>query len=66
MLLKRPDQTEGNYLVVTIQHEGKLVLAGLREPYWRQWEGHHIPRTSRNDPGDEGETTFMTPSTVKS
>ena len=43
MLLKRPDQTEENYLVVTIQHEGNLVLAGLREPYWRQWEGHHIP-----------------------
>jgi hypothetical protein len=44
MLLKRPpDQTEENYLVVTIQHEGKLVLAGLREAYWRHWEGHSIP-----------------------
>jgi hypothetical protein len=31
------------YLVVTVQHEGKKVLAGLREAYWRQWEGHHIP-----------------------
>jgi hypothetical protein len=34
---------EENYLVVTIQHEGKPVLAGLREAYWRQWEGHYIP-----------------------
>jgi len=38
-----PDQTEENYLVVTVQQEGKRVLAGLREAYWRQWEGHHIP-----------------------
>jgi len=44
MLLKDPrDQTEENYLVVTVQHEGNPVLAGLREAYWRQWEGHHIP-----------------------
>ena len=44
MLLKGPrDQTEENYLVVTVQHEGNPVLAGLREAYWRQWEGHHIP-----------------------
>jgi hypothetical protein len=44
MLLKGPrDQTEENYLVVTVQHEGKPVLAGLREAYWRQWEGHHVP-----------------------
>jgi len=44
MLLKSPpDQTEENYLVVTVQHEGKRVLAGLREAYWRQWEGHYIP-----------------------
>lgn len=43
-LLKGPcDQTEGNYLVVTVQHEGKPVLAGLREAYWRYWEGHYIP-----------------------
>jgi hypothetical protein len=34
---------EEPYLVVTVQHEGKKVLAGLREAYWRQWEGHHIP-----------------------
>jgi hypothetical protein len=20
-----------------------LTLAGLREAYWSQWEGHHIP-----------------------
>ena len=38
-----PDQTEENYLVVTVQHGGNLVLAGLREAYWRQWEGHYIP-----------------------
>jgi hypothetical protein len=38
-----PDQIEENYLVVAIQHEGNPVLAGLREAYWRQWEGHHIP-----------------------
>ena len=44
MLLKDPrDQTEENYLVVMVQHEGKSVLAGLREAYWRQWEGHYIP-----------------------
>ena len=38
-----PDQTEENYLVVAVQHEGKTVLAGLREAYWRHWEGHDIP-----------------------
>ena len=44
MLLKGPrDQTEENYLVVTVQHEGNPVLAGLREAYWRSWEGHYIP-----------------------
>jgi len=44
MLLNDPrDQTEENYLVVTVQHESNPVLAGLREAYWRQWEGHHIP-----------------------
>ena len=32
-----------NYLVVTVQREGKSVLVGLREAYWRQWEGHYIP-----------------------
>ena len=44
MLLKSPrDQTEENYLVVTVQQKGNPVLAGLREAYWRHWEGHHIP-----------------------
>ena len=44
MLLKSArDQTEENYLVVRVQHEGKPVLAGLREAYRRQWEGHYIP-----------------------
>ena len=44
MLLKSArDQTEENYLVVTVQHEGKRVLAGLREAYWRHWESHYIP-----------------------
>jgi len=44
MLLKSPpDQTEENYLVVAVQGEGGQVLAGLREAYWRQWEGHYIP-----------------------
>ena len=43
MLFKgQRDQTEENYLVVTVQHEGNPVLAGLREAYWRHWEGHHI------------------------
>ena len=37
------DQTEETYLVVTVQHEGKRTWAGLREAYWRHWEGHHIP-----------------------
>ena len=45
MVLKDPhDQTEENYLVVTVQCEGNPVLAGLREAYWRHWEGHHIPK----------------------
>jgi hypothetical protein len=44
MLRKSPrDETEENYLVVAVQHEGKSVLAGLREAYRRQWEGHYIP-----------------------
>jgi len=44
MLRKSPrDETEENYLVVAVQHEGKSVLAGLREAYWRHWEGHYIP-----------------------
>jgi hypothetical protein len=44
MQLKGPrDQTDENYLVVTVHHKGKPVLAGLREAYWRQWEGHHVP-----------------------
>jgi hypothetical protein len=44
MLLKSiPDQTEENYLVVAVQDGGGQVLAGLREAYWRQWEGHYIP-----------------------
>ena len=44
MLCKSPpDQTEENYLVVAVQHEGSPVLAGLREAYWRHWEGHYIP-----------------------
>jgi hypothetical protein len=44
ILLKGPrDQTDENYLVVMVQHEGNSVLAGLREAYWRQWEGHYIP-----------------------
>src|SRR5215813_7523334 len=45
MLLKSArDQVEENYLVVTVQHEGKPLLAGLREAYWRHWEGHTIPQ----------------------
>jgi hypothetical protein len=66
MLLKRPDQTEENYLVVTIQQEGKLVLAGLLEPYWRQWEGHHIPELRVTIQGMKEKPHFMTLSTVKS
>jgi hypothetical protein len=43
MPVKGPrDQAEENYLVVTIQSQGTPVLAGLREAYWRQWEGHHV------------------------
>ena len=45
ILVKSPrDETEENYLVVMVQHEGNPVLAGLREAYWRHWEGHHIPK----------------------
>lgn len=36
------DAREEPWLVVTIQHQGKTVSAGLREAYWRQWEGHYI------------------------
>jgi len=36
------DAKEEPWLVVTIHHKGKPVSAGLRETYWRQWEGHHI------------------------
>ena len=42
-LKTRSDQTDENYLVVMVKDEGKSVLAGLREAYWRQWEGHYIP-----------------------
>ena len=38
-----PEAKEEPWLVVTFQHVGKPVWAGLREAYWRQWEGHHIP-----------------------
>ena len=31
------------WLLVSVQYKGKQVSAGLREAYWRQWEGHHIP-----------------------
>ena len=37
------DAREEPWLVVAVQHKGKVVSAGLREAYWRQWEGHHIP-----------------------
>ena len=37
------DAMKEPYLVVTVQHEGKPVLAGLREAYWCHWEGHYIP-----------------------
>ena len=39
----RRDEKEEPWLVVTVQHKGKPVSAGLREAYWRQWEGHYIP-----------------------
>src|SRR2546422_739102 len=58
-----PDQIEENYLVVTVQHEGNLVLAGLREAYWRQWGRPLYSRISRDDPGNERETTSTTPKT---
>jgi hypothetical protein len=37
------DPIEEPWLVVTIQRLGKPVSVGLREAYWRQWEGHHVP-----------------------
>ena len=37
------DTKEEPWLVVTIQHRGKLVPVGLREAYWRHWESHHVP-----------------------
>ena len=37
------DAREEPWLVVTVQHKGKAVSAGLREAYWRQWERHHVP-----------------------
>jgi hypothetical protein len=36
-------EKEEPWLVVMVHHLGKPVSAGLRETYWRQWEGHHIP-----------------------
>jgi len=36
------EEKEEPWLVVTVQHKGRPVSAGLREAYWRQWEGHHI------------------------
>ncbi len=38
-----PGKGEEPWLVVKVQHKGKLVSAGLRETYWRQWERHYIP-----------------------
>jgi hypothetical protein len=37
-----PNDPEEPYLVVTVEHEGEKVQAGLREAYWRQWVGHHV------------------------
>ena len=37
------DPTEELWLVVTIQQGRTPVSVGLREAYWRQWEGHHVP-----------------------
>ena len=37
------NEKEEPWLVVTVQHMGKPVSAGLREAYWRQWERHQIP-----------------------
>ena len=37
------DAKEEPWLVVTIQHRGESVSAGLREAFWRQWEAHYIP-----------------------
>ncbi len=44
-IMHRTDQHAGEepWLVVSTQHQGKSIVAGLREAYWRQWEGHHIP-----------------------
>jgi hypothetical protein len=39
----RSDEKSEPWLVVTVQHKGKPVSVGLREAYWRQWEGYHIP-----------------------
>jgi hypothetical protein len=37
------DANEEPWLVVTIEHGGKRISAGLREAYWRQWERYHLP-----------------------
>ena len=37
------DTKQEPWLVVTVQLRGEPVSAGLREAYWRHWEGHHIP-----------------------
>jgi hypothetical protein len=39
----RRNAKEEPWLVVKVAHNGKPVLAGLREAYWRQWRGHHVP-----------------------
>jgi hypothetical protein len=36
-------QALAEFATHTLQHQGKPVSAGLREVYWRRWEGHHIP-----------------------
>jgi hypothetical protein len=38
-----PNEKEEPWLVVMVDCKGKQTAVGLREAYWRQWEGHHIP-----------------------
>jgi hypothetical protein len=43
MLRAARDAKDEPWLVVTIQHKGKPVSAGLREAFWRQWANYHVP-----------------------
>jgi hypothetical protein len=38
-----PQEKEEPWLVIMVAYKGNSTAVGLREAFWRQWEGHHIP-----------------------